>query len=114
MKITDNGGVQYLRVFDLTKKVLIYYIEGSKFLISGDRQFVWNLETNEVYDIINGLSTYFLWPGELINTHAYEHLDLFIVNEDRTIMSTQGSLYLAFNYLSMMIDEELSGESDLR
>lgn len=31
LRILDNGGANYLRVYDLTKKVLSYYIEGSRF-----------------------------------------------------------------------------------
>jgi len=38
--------------------------------------------------------------GDYINTHAYDHMDLFNVNKDRTIMVTQGYLQLAFNMIS--------------
>lgn len=31
LKILDNANTSYLRVFDLTKKILTYYIEGSRF-----------------------------------------------------------------------------------
>jgi hypothetical protein len=65
------------------------------------------METNEVYDIINGLSTFFLWPGDLINSHSYSYSDLFNINNDRTIMVTSGVLYLAFNFVSMVIDEKI-------
>lgn len=68
--------------------IMTYYIEGKKFMLSGDKKFVWLLETNVVYDIQNGLSTLFMWPGDQINTQSYDHMDLFNVNSDRTIMVT--------------------------
>ena len=107
LRIEDNQGTKYLKVIDLSRDVVTQYIEGDKFLISGDRRFIWNMQTNEIYDIIDGLSTYFLWPGDLINSHSYTDSDLFNINNDRTIMSTQGTLYLAFNYISMIIDDKL-------
>lgn len=88
LKIYDNSYITYLKVVDLEKKIINYYIEGTYFMISGDKKYVWIMENNQVYDIINGLSTFFLWPGDQINTHAYDHMDTFNVNEDRTLMVT--------------------------
>ena len=67
---------------------MTYYIENKTFLLSGCKRFVWIQEDNVVYDIENGLSTFFMWPGDQINTHAYDAMDLFNVNKDRTIMVT--------------------------
>lgn len=66
-----------------------------------------NQTTHEVYDIENGLATYFIWPGDLINTHAYDHMSVFNVTEDRTMMVTQGYIYLAFNVITYTIENEL-------
>jgi hypothetical protein len=37
IKVTDNSGVKYLKVYDILKGVMTYYIEGERFLLSGDK-----------------------------------------------------------------------------
>lgn len=64
LKITDNQNTSYLKIYDIKKNVITYYIEGKRFITSGDKKYIWAMDTNEVYDIVNGLSTLFIWPGD--------------------------------------------------
>lgn len=59
-----DQNTSYLKVFNIAKGVMTYYMEGEKFITSGDGKFIWNQTTNEVYDIENSLSTFFFWPGD--------------------------------------------------
>ncbi len=67
---------------------MTFYMEGDNLILSGDAKFVWNQTTNQIYDIENSLSTFFMWPGDLVNTHVYVDLDLFSVDESRSLMVT--------------------------
>eukprot|EP00347_Sterkiella_histriomuscorum_P008832 403343569 len=107
LQIVDNS-TRLLKVFDLRDKIMTYYLEGQTYMLSGCKRFVWIQEDNVVYDLENGLSTFFFWPGDQINTHSYDAMDNFNITEDRTIMVTQGYLQLAFNLLSMEVDDELA------
>lgn len=55
---------EYIKVFSYMSKNVVLYIETDNALISGDKQYIWLIKENQVYDIINGLSTFFLWPGD--------------------------------------------------
>lgn len=61
--------------------------------------------SNYVYDLQNGLATLFFWPGDLINTHAYDHMSVFNITEDRTMMITQGYILTTFNLITYKIDD---------
>jgi len=41
LRIFDHKETTYLKVLDLRDNTLLYYIEGSKFHISGDKKFIW-------------------------------------------------------------------------
>ena len=97
----------YLKIVDLKKGVCVFYHECEAMLLSGDKTFLWLMDRGQVYDIVNGISTFFIWPEDKINTPGYDILDVFNVDSQRTIMSTMGRLHLAFNYYSFIIDEEL-------
>jgi VIT1/CCC1 family predicted Fe2+/Mn2+ transporter len=85
-------------------------MEGEKLIVSGDKQYVWNQDRNEVIDITNGLSTFFFWPGGVVNTTGYMCYDTFNVSSDRTILACNGYINLAFDFLSMLIDDEITSE----
>jgi hypothetical protein len=53
-----------------------------------------------------------LWPGDLINTPGFDYLDIFNVNEDRTIMVTGGILNLAFSGISILIENQYGDTKD--
>ena len=63
-RIRDNKGINYLTVYDFDEDVMTFYIECDKVLISGDKRFIWMLKENKIYDIENGLSTFFIWPDD--------------------------------------------------
>ena len=45
LRVQDHKEVTYLKVLDIKHNTLLYYIEGEKFHISGDKKFIWQMET---------------------------------------------------------------------
>lgn len=68
------------------------------------------MDRNQVYDVVNNLSTFFIWPADMINTPGYDSFDVFNVDSERAIMTTMGYLNLAFNYFSFLMDEALGND----
>lgn len=41
-----------------------------------------------------------MWPTTGINMGPYDSMDMYNISEDRTIMASQGVLYLTFDIIS--------------
>ena len=108
----DSKGIKSVNVFDFHKHIMVYYIECEQVMISGDKQYIWMLQEEKVYDIINGIATFFVWPGDQICTHAYSHMDAFNVLAHRTMLSTPGYLQLTFNMLSIRLNDQITQDYD--
>ena len=81
------------------------------FLVSGDKKFLWiQGAVNQVFDIMNDFTTFFIWPGDQIENMMYHSLDLFNVTEDRTLMTTQGYVQTAFNMISYIVQQKIEAE----
>lgn len=63
-KLKDKEGVEFLKIINVDTGTTIFYLENSSFLISGNKEYIWLLQENQVYDLERGLSTFFLWPGD--------------------------------------------------
>jgi hypothetical protein len=111
-EIKNEKQQHYFRIFDIEHQINTLYIEGEAFLLSGDKRYLWLTDKNQVYDIVDNLSTFFLWPGDLINAPFFDCLDIFNINEDRTIMVTGGILNLAFSGISIMIEGQYGSTKD--
>ena len=101
------ANVSFVKIINIENSKTKYYFEGDKFLFSGCAKFVWDQTRNEVIDIQNDLCTLFFWPGGQINTPGYDEMDTFNVSADRTMLIGQNLIQHTFNYISMIIDEEI-------
>lgn len=91
-QINSNNPTYYLKIFDISKQIIVNYFEYDELMLSGDKKFIWLPTQNKVYDIENNLSTLFLWPGGQFNCHGIDAMDVFNVTNDRSIMVTHGIL----------------------
>ena len=82
VKTKEDEDTRYIQIYDFKKKVMLNYIK------------------NKVYDINSNFSTLFMWPTTGINTGPYDSMDMYNISEDRTIMASQGVLYLTFDIIS--------------
>ena len=68
----EDDQTKYLKIYDFESQSLINYIEYDQLMVSGCKKFIWFVLKDQVFDIENNLSTFFMWPGGNYNHLAYD------------------------------------------